>query len=89
MAEESQLQLYLSVEKNKETALEEGGRLNAAVYFYVLLFEYTGMLGMTEWNVTAKDFIFSSQYALTCIIIIMNLNVLHVQYNVIILCTAM
>ena len=40
--DDSYFQLHLSVEKTKETALAEGRQPNAAVYFYVLLFEYTG-----------------------------------------------
>ena len=51
MVEDSHLQIYLSVEKNKETAMEEAGRRNVAVYFYMLLFEYTGRLVMMEWNI--------------------------------------
>ena len=58
MEEDSYLQLHLSVDKNKETAGEGRGRTNAAVYFYVLLFEYTCRLG----DGNTWDVIFTSEY---------------------------
>ena len=45
MEDDSHLQLHLSVEKNKETTVQGSGRPNAAIYFYVFLFEYTGRWG--------------------------------------------